>query len=31
MLHNKEEHLVFLQNKNVSGWVVDPKGVNAAA
>jgi CubicO group peptidase (beta-lactamase class C family) len=30
VLHNKEEHLAFLQDKNVSGWVVDPKGVNAA-
>jgi len=30
VLHNKEEHLAFLQDKNVSAWVTDPQGVNAA-
>ena len=29
-IHNKEEHLAFLKDKNVAGWVVDPKGVNTA-
>ena len=23
---NKDEHIAFIKNKNVSGWVVDPKG-----
>jgi CubicO group peptidase (beta-lactamase class C family) len=30
VLHNKEEHFALLKDKNVSGWVVDPKGINAA-
>ena len=30
MLQNKEEHLAFSKNKNVSGWVVDPEGINTA-
>lgn len=29
-INNKEEHFDFLKNKHVSGWVMDPKGVNAA-
>jgi CubicO group peptidase (beta-lactamase class C family) len=29
-IHNKEEHFAFLKEKHVSGWVVDPKGVNTA-
>jgi len=29
-IHNKEEHLAFLKDKNVTGWVVDPKEVNTA-
>lgn len=30
VLHNKEEQLAFFQNKNVSGWVADPQGLNTA-
>jgi len=30
VLHNKEEHFAFLMDKNASGWVVDPKGINTA-
>ena len=30
VLHNKEEQLAFFQDKNVSGWVADPQGVNTA-
>ena len=30
VLHNKEEHLAFFQDKNVSGWVADRQGVNTA-
>jgi CubicO group peptidase (beta-lactamase class C family) len=29
-IHNKEEHFAFLKDKHISGWVVDPKGVNTA-
>lgn len=29
-IHNKEEHIAFLKDKHVSGWIVDPKGVNTA-
>lgn len=29
-IHDKAEHLAFLKDKHVSGWVVDPKGVNTA-
>lgn len=29
-LKNKEEHFSFLKDRHVSGWVVDPKGVNTA-
>ncbi len=28
VLNNKEEHFAFLKDKNVRGWVVDPKGIN---
>ena len=31
VLHNKEEHFAFLKDKNVSGWVVDPQGINPAS
>lgn len=30
ILLNKEEHISFLKEKYVSGWIVDPKGVNTA-
>lgn len=30
VLHNKEEHLAFFRDKDASGWVVDPQGVNTA-
>ncbi|PXV87778.1 CubicO group peptidase (beta-lactamase class C family) [Lachnotalea glycerini] len=30
VLNNKEEHIAFFQDKNASGWVVDPQGVNTA-
>ena len=30
VLKNKEEHFNFLKDKYVSGWVVDPKGINTA-
>lgn len=30
VLHNKEEHIAFFQDKNVSGWVADPQGLNTA-
>lgn len=30
VLHNKEEHLAFFKDKNVSGWAADPQGVNTA-
>lgn len=29
-IKDKDEHFAFLKNKYVSGWVVDPKGVNTA-
>ncbi|OHD18805.1 MAG: serine hydrolase [Spirochaetes bacterium GWD1_27_9] len=29
-INNKEEHFAFLKNKDVSGWVIDPKGINTA-
>ncbi len=28
---NKEEYLAFLNAKNISGWIADPRGVNTAA
>lgn len=30
VLHNKEEHLAFFKDKNVSGWVADRQGINTA-
>lgn len=27
---DKEEHLAFLNGKNISGWAADPKGINTA-
>jgi len=30
IINNKEEYFAFLKDKYVSGWVVDPKGVNTA-
>ncbi|WP_028973919.1 serine hydrolase domain-containing protein [Spirochaeta cellobiosiphila] len=29
-INNKEEHIGFLKDKKVMGWVVDPKGTNTA-
>ncbi|MDF2594939.1 MAG: serine hydrolase [Clostridia bacterium] len=29
-IHNKEEYIAFLKDKHVSGWMVDPKGMNTA-
>lgn len=31
MLHNKEEHIAVMNDKNTSGWVVDPQGINTAS
>lgn len=30
VFHNKEEQEAYIKTKNVSGWVVDPAGVNTA-
>jgi len=30
-LHNKEEHITVMNDKNTSGWVVDPQGINTAS
>ncbi|WP_105615486.1 serine hydrolase domain-containing protein [Vallitalea okinawensis] len=30
VLHNKEEHIAFFQDKNARGWVTDPQGINTA-
>ncbi len=30
ILNSREDHFAFLKDKQVSGWVVDPKGVNTA-
>lgn len=30
VLHNKEEHIAFFQDKNISGWVADLQGINTA-
>jgi CubicO group peptidase (beta-lactamase class C family) len=30
VFHNKEEQLAWYQEKNVKGWVADPRGVNTA-
>nr|WP_271406831.1 serine hydrolase [Tenacibaculum soleae] len=29
-IQSKEEHFSFLKDKHVTGWVIDPKGVNTA-
>ena len=29
-INNKDDYMYFLKNKNVSGWVIDPKGTNTA-
>lgn len=31
VLRNKEEHLAVMNDKNTSGWVVDPQGINTAS
>lgn len=30
VLHTKEERIAFFVDKNVSGWVADPQGINTA-
>ena len=30
VLHNKEENLAYLKDRNISGWVVDTEGINTA-
>lgn len=29
-IHNKDDYFALLKDKDVSGWVIDPKGVNTA-
>ena len=29
-INNKDEHISFLKDKNVNGWVIDPNGTNTA-
>ncbi|MDR0924636.1 MAG: beta-lactamase family protein [Hungatella sp.] len=31
VLGNKEEHIAAMNDKNTSGWVVDPQGINTAS
>ncbi|WP_027398891.1 serine hydrolase domain-containing protein [Anaerovorax odorimutans] len=31
VLRNKEEHMAVMNDKNTSGWVVDPQGINTAS
>lgn len=31
VLHNKEEHMVIMNDKNTSGWAVDYQGINTAS
>ncbi len=31
VLRNKEEHITVMNDKNTSGWVVDPQGINTAS
>ena len=31
VLRNKEEHVAVMNDKNTSGWVVDPQGINTAS
>ncbi|MGE5677592.1 MAG: serine hydrolase domain-containing protein [Pseudomonadota bacterium] len=30
IIRDKEEHIAFVRDKHVSGWITDPKGVNTA-
>lgn len=31
VLHNQEEHIAVMSDKNTRGWVVDPQGINTAS
>jgi CubicO group peptidase (beta-lactamase class C family) len=31
VLRNREEHIAVMNDKNTSGWVVDPQGINTAS
>lgn len=31
VLNNKQEHIAVMEDKNTSGWVVDPQGINMAS
>ncbi len=31
VLRNREEHITVMNDKNTSGWVVDPQGINTAS
>ncbi|MBE7718232.1 MAG: serine hydrolase [Lacrimispora celerecrescens] len=31
VLRNKEEHIAVMNDRNISGWVVDPQGINTAS
>lgn len=31
ILHDKEEHIATMNDKNTKGWVVDPQGINTAS
>ncbi|WP_097003079.1 serine hydrolase domain-containing protein [Lacrimispora amygdalina] len=31
VLRNKEEHITVMNDRNTSGWVVDPQGINTAS
>lgn len=30
-LHSEEEHMAIMSNRNTTGWVVDPQGINTAS
>jgi CubicO group peptidase (beta-lactamase class C family) len=30
VIRDKEEHIAFIRDKHVSGWIIDPSGVNTA-
>jgi CubicO group peptidase (beta-lactamase class C family) len=30
VIRNKDEHIAFIRDKHVNGWIIDPKGVNTA-
>lgn len=30
IIRDKDEHIAFIRDKHVSGWIIDPKGVNTA-